>query len=207
MADPAERPSRSLRDHRTLATTAAAADPSPEQVLAALALLDGVRADLDRIERVLIGSAREQRTSWARIAAALGLASRQAAEQRWLRLRAEGGRDPVQVRNTPQRQRTIDNAYGVAIRRLRTATVNAYRQLDADPDWDARHPRAALARTSVEAARTAPPGALFALVIEAMADLDAMTATPPPQPLPQPLRTALDRLRRAVDAARPVPGG
>ena len=149
MAHPAERPSRSLRDHRILATTAAAADPSPEQVLAALALLDGVRADLDRIERALIGSAREQRTSWARIAAALGLTTRQAAEQRWLRLRGEGGRDPVRVRDTSQRQRTIDNVYGVAIRRLRTATVDAYRQLDADPDWDGRHPRAALARTSI----------------------------------------------------------
>ena len=208
MGPPTDRPSRSLRDHRTAAATAAAADPDPEQVLAALALLDGVRADLDRIERVLIGSARDRRTSWARIATALGLASRQAAEQRWLRLRGEAGRDPIQVRGSQQRQRIIDNEYGAEIRRLRAATVTAYRQLDADPDWDARHPRAALARTSIEVARTAEPGALYALVIEAIADLDAMAAVPgtrPPTPVPEPLRAALNRLRRAADAARPAP--
>ncbi|MGW4467718.1 hypothetical protein [Micromonospora sp. NPDC004704] len=208
MGHPGERPSRSLRDHRILATTADATDPSPEQVLEALALLDGVRGDLDRIERELIESARDRRTSWARIAAALGLASRQAAEQRWLRLRGEAGRDPVQVRGALQRQRTVDNTYGVVIRLLRTAVVNAYRQVDADPDWDARHPRAALARTSIEVARTAAPGALYALVIEVIADLDAMTAAPavpPSRPLPEPLRLTLDRLRRAADAARPLP--
>ncbi|MFK3983623.1 hypothetical protein ACI2K4_24990 [Micromonospora sp. NPDC050397] len=173
---------RSLRDHRAAAAVAAASDSTPEQVLAALALLDGVRADLDRIERTLIESARDGRTSWARIATALGLTSRQAAEQRWLRLRGDSGRDPGRVRETRQRQQSVDITYGTAIRRLRAAAEAANRHLDADPEWDTRHPRAELARTSIEAASTAAPGALYALVVQALADLDAMASPPDRRP-------------------------
>ncbi|RKR87915.1 hypothetical protein BDK92_2218 [Micromonospora pisi] len=204
-----ERQSRSLRDHRTAAATATATDPTPEQLLAALALLDGVRADLDRIERALIESARDRRTSWARIAAALGLTSRQAAEQRWLRLRGGSGRALARAREIRQRQQSVDIGYGTAIRHLRAATDAACRELDADPDWDARHPRAGLARTSIEAASTATPGALYALVIQALADLEAMTSTPGgalPDDVPDPVRAALGHLRRAADTARPEPG-
>jgi hypothetical protein len=83
---------------------------------------------------------------------------------------------------------------------LRAAVVAADRRLAADPGWDQRHPRAVLARTSLEVAVHAQPGALYALASHAIADLEAMSGD-----LPQALRPPLDRLRRAMAAATPFP--
>jgi hypothetical protein len=58
-----------------------------DQVLAALSLLRWLRAELDTWEPLLIAAARELGTSWAHLAPALGVASRQAAERRYLRMR------------------------------------------------------------------------------------------------------------------------
>ncbi|WP_199430926.1 HSP18 transcriptional regulator [Qaidamihabitans albus] len=58
-----------------------------DQVLAALVLLRRLRDDLTGWEPQLIAAARELGTSWADLAPALGVASRQAAERRYLRLR------------------------------------------------------------------------------------------------------------------------
>ncbi len=63
---------------------------TPEEVLAALTLLRGLREELATWEPRLIGAAREGGASWVRLAPALGVASRQAAERRYLRLRTEG---------------------------------------------------------------------------------------------------------------------
>jgi hypothetical protein len=63
------------------------ADLSSTQVLAALVLLRELRAELTDWEPRLIAAARELGTSWAELAPALGVASRQAAERRYLRLR------------------------------------------------------------------------------------------------------------------------
>jgi hypothetical protein len=60
--------------------------PSAAELLAALVVLRQLRDDLARWEPQLITAARELGTSWATIAPALGLASRQAAERRYLRL-------------------------------------------------------------------------------------------------------------------------
>lgn len=60
--------------------------PSSTELLAALVVLRQLRDDLARWEPELITAARELGTSWAAIAPALGLASRQAAERRYLRL-------------------------------------------------------------------------------------------------------------------------
>jgi hypothetical protein len=60
--------------------------PSAAELLAALVVLRQLRDDLARWEPQLITAARELGTSWASIAPALGLASRQAAERRYLRL-------------------------------------------------------------------------------------------------------------------------
>ena len=56
--------------------------------LAGLTSLQALRSDLDRRELDLIDRARHAGATWAEIAAALGLASRQAAEQRRQRLRS-----------------------------------------------------------------------------------------------------------------------
>jgi hypothetical protein len=60
--------------------------PSSAELLAALVVLRQLRDALARWEPQLITAARELGTSWANIAPALGLASRQAAERRYLRL-------------------------------------------------------------------------------------------------------------------------
>ncbi|MEV4317025.1 HSP18 transcriptional regulator [Actinocrispum sp. NPDC049592] len=68
------------------------ARPSAAELLAALVVLRELRDDLARWEPALIAAARELGTSWAAIAPALGLASRQAAERRYLRMN-QSGRD------------------------------------------------------------------------------------------------------------------
>ncbi|MDG4787450.1 hypothetical protein O7626_16170 [Micromonospora sp. WMMD1102] len=58
-----------------------------DQVLTALVLLRQLRAELESWEPRLIAAARQRGASWAELAPALGVASRQAAERRYLRLR------------------------------------------------------------------------------------------------------------------------
>ena len=55
-------------------------------LLAALALLPAVRAEADQLEAGLLLTARASGLSWQRISAALGLASPQAAQQRFDRV-------------------------------------------------------------------------------------------------------------------------
>ncbi|MFJ6946152.1 type III effector protein, partial [Streptomyces wuyuanensis] len=62
-----------------------AAGPGPEQALASLMLLRQVREQLAGWETGLIETARGAGASWADLAAPLGVASRQAAERRYLR--------------------------------------------------------------------------------------------------------------------------
>ncbi|MFI7320268.1 type III effector protein [Streptomyces venezuelae] len=59
--------------------------PAPEQALASLMLLRQVREQLAGWETGLIETARDAGASWADLAAPLGVASRQAAERRYLR--------------------------------------------------------------------------------------------------------------------------
>ncbi|MEV7683903.1 type III effector protein [Streptomyces sp. NPDC088341] len=62
-----------------------AAGPGPEQALASLMLLRQVREQLAGWETGLIETARDAGASWADLAGPLGVASRQAAERRYLR--------------------------------------------------------------------------------------------------------------------------
>ena len=57
-----------------------------DALLAALALLPAVRAEADQLEAGLLLTARASGLSWQRISAALGLASPQAAQQRFDRV-------------------------------------------------------------------------------------------------------------------------
>jgi hypothetical protein len=67
------------------------ARPVPaEQALRALAALRQLRARLDAWEPELIAAARAAGVNWAELAPVLGVASRQAAERRYLRLRRPG---------------------------------------------------------------------------------------------------------------------
>lgn len=72
---------------------------SAEQVLVALALLRQLRTELETWEPRLIAAARNRGASWAELAPALGVASRQAAERRYLRLRPSADEVPWQTRD------------------------------------------------------------------------------------------------------------
>ena len=64
--------------------------PSAEEAIEALAALHELRGQLSAWEPLLIEVARDGGASWARLAPALGVTSRQAAERRYLRLRPGG---------------------------------------------------------------------------------------------------------------------
>lgn len=183
---------------RAAGVVAAGASDEAE-VLAALAGVPAVRADLDRVERELIGAARALGVGWPTIARALGLGTRQAAEQRWLRLRGGLSRDPDRVRAAQREQRIVDDATGKAVAELRRAAADLHRRIEADHGWDGRHSRAALARASLAAAVDAPPGALYALCRHAIDDLGQIRMAS----LPPPLAAATRRLRAAEHRARP----
>lgn len=76
-------------DYDTVRETAASPGDA-NQVLAALMLLRQLRDELSGWEPQLIEAARALGTSWADLAPALGVASRQAAERRYLRVRRTG---------------------------------------------------------------------------------------------------------------------
>lgn|GEM_PF-2887173 len=69
--------------------------PSPADLLSALALLRYLREELAVWEPLLIAAARDHGVSWAQLAPALGVASRQAAERRYLRLRPAAAGEPA----------------------------------------------------------------------------------------------------------------
>lgn len=132
------------------------------ELLTQLGQLRVARRELDARERELIEAARASGAGWAAIAEALGLRSRQAAEQRWLRLGAAGRRDPGPERTRRREQQIVDSAAGPAIARLRQAATSAYRQVEG-PD---------LVKQTLAAAIGAPPGALFELSRQALSDAE-----------------------------------
>ncbi|MFB7676555.1 hypothetical protein ACFC26_34630 [Kitasatospora purpeofusca] len=67
--------------------TAPAEHSGPEQALAALVLLRELRGQLAGWEAGLVDAAREAGATWADLARPMGVASRQAAENRYLRLK------------------------------------------------------------------------------------------------------------------------
>ncbi|MEW2574919.1 type III effector protein [Streptomyces syringium] len=78
--------------------------PGPEQALASLVLLRQVREQLAGWETGLIETARDAGASWADLAHPLGVASRQAAERRYLRGRPGAAGTTGEQRVTATRQ-------------------------------------------------------------------------------------------------------
>ncbi|MCM2388106.1 HSP18 transcriptional regulator [Streptomyces albipurpureus] len=122
---------------KTTAPPAAGSGPHP--ALAALLTLREIREQLAGWESGLIETARGKGASWADLAGPLGVASRQAAERRYLRLRpgtpGSTGEERVQAtRDTRAADRTVtawarDNA--ADLRRL-AAQITALTDLPAD---------------------------------------------------------------------------
>ncbi|WP_433221062.1 hypothetical protein ACQP00_19505 [Dactylosporangium sp. CS-047395] len=69
----------------TLARTNDGNDVQPEHILTALTLLRTLQQQLEHIEPELVAAARRAGVSWQGLATAMGVASRQAAERRYLR--------------------------------------------------------------------------------------------------------------------------
>jgi hypothetical protein len=78
---------RTARQEAAAPEVSDAPGPGPEQALASLLLLRQVREQLAGWETGLIETARDAGASWADLAHPLGVASRQAAERRYLRNR------------------------------------------------------------------------------------------------------------------------
>ncbi|GJF30398.1 hypothetical protein KNE206_30980 [Kitasatospora sp. NE20-6] len=90
----------------------------PEQALAALVLLRELRGQLAGWEAGLVESAREAGATWADLARPMGVASRQAAENRYLRLKPAGG--------TIQAGTGVERVKAVRDRRAADRTVTAW---------------------------------------------------------------------------------
>jgi hypothetical protein len=157
--------------------------------LAELSTIPAARAELDARELALVDRARRDGATWAEIAGALGLTSRQAAEQRRLRLATAVGRTQHPHPHFP---------YAAGLAPVREAALDLYRRIGADRRWSGRFTRAALVRDTLAAVPDASPGALFALVAAALADLAEASVR-----LPRPTAAAVDRLRAALTAATP----
>ncbi len=135
--------------------------------------LRGARIRLDEQELELIDRVRYAGVTWAQIAEALGLSSRQAAEQRRQRLAAA----------QRSRRRELDLRYSSRIAALRAAVSDLQRWIDADRDWDARFRRAALVRRTAADALDAAPGSLYALALHLVGDLAEVGDTRLPVPV------------------------
>lgn len=149
-----------------------------------LGALRHARARLDERELDLIDRARHAGATWAQVASALGLASRQAAEQRRRRL--------VAARRA--RRRDLDRGWSPEVVALRGVVADLQRWIDADRRWDGRFARAALVRDTVAVAHDAEPGPLHTLARHVAA---AGTAG-----LPGPVRAVAARLEAVLSTMR-----
>ncbi|MFE0761066.1 type III effector protein [Streptomyces smyrnaeus] len=122
-----------------------ASAPSCDQALTALLALRQVRDQLAGWETSLIETARTAGASWADLAAPLGVASRQAAERRYLRGRpgTPGATGEQRVRATRDR-RAADRTVAAWARRNASDLRQLAGQITALPDLPAE-PRAVLA--------------------------------------------------------------
>ncbi|MFC9250796.1 HSP18 transcriptional regulator [Amycolatopsis thailandensis] len=97
---------RRSRDLYEVVMTARSSAVEPVTLLAALESLRVLREEFASWEPELIEAARAEGVSWALLAPALGVASRQAAERRFLRLRpSDGGERTGEARVDAERDR------------------------------------------------------------------------------------------------------
>lgn len=156
-------PAGALRRIQDVVGAARAGTADAQQLLTALAGLRTLRAELAAWEPELIAAAREAGASWVALAPALGVASRQAAERRYLRLQPSNtGEKTGEARVDAQRDhRAGDRAVAgwarrnsAVLRRL-AGRVSALEGLDPAAQESANRVVAALADD--DPARLLPP--------------------------------------------------
>ncbi|MFD6635585.1 hypothetical protein ACFWDN_07180 [Micromonospora chalcea] len=151
--------------------------------LAGLSEIAAARVRLEDRELDLIDRARHDGATWTEVARALGLGSRQAAEQRRQRLAAA----------RRARVTRLDPACSPDVPALRAAVTDLHRWIEADRSWDARFPRAALTRRTCALALDATAGPLYALAAHLADDLAGAGSR-----LPAPARHAAGRITAAL---------
>ncbi|RSN26817.1 HSP18 transcriptional regulator [Amycolatopsis sp. WAC 04169] len=134
-----EDPARTVRAVREVVAEARSGVAEQERLLAALAALREVREQLAAWEPELIAAARAGGTSWTALAPALGVASRQAAERRFLRLRPSvSGESTGEARVDAERDRRAgDRAVAEWARRNSAILRQLAGQAGALPGLDA----------------------------------------------------------------------
>ncbi|MGW2822723.1 type III effector protein [Streptomyces sp. NPDC001443] len=149
-----------------------AAEPAPEQALASLMLLRQVREQLAGWETGLIETARDAGASWADLAGPLGVASRQAAERRYLRGRPGAVGTTGEQRVTATRQARAAERSSVTWARANAADLRSLAgQITA---LDQLEPEARSAQAALHAALgTADAAALIAPLTGMRPYLDA----------------------------------
>ncbi|WP_020658691.1 hypothetical protein [Amycolatopsis benzoatilytica] len=119
-ADPAE----ALHDVHQAVLAARDGGADPDRLLAALTTLRALRDGLAGWEPELIAAARAAGASWAVLAPALGVASRQAAERRYLRLQpSASGETTGEARVDAERDRRAGDRAVVAWARRNSASL------------------------------------------------------------------------------------
>lgn len=183
-----------------------------EQLLGALQTLHGIRALLDQWEPALITAARARGVTWAQIAPALGLASRQAAERRYLRLAPQAAGQSGTTREhrvqATRDQRSGDRAVADWARDNAAALRQLAGQISA-LDSSLESGLDAATRSSVERVRAALGHADAAELV------DPLTAAGPPLSTSHPgladqitaLGEAADQIRDADLTRRTTPRG
>jgi hypothetical protein len=174
------------------------AQEGPEQALAALVLLRELRSRLADWEAPLVETAREAGATWADLARPMGVASRQAAENRYLRLKPATG-----ASGTPQNETGAERVKAVRDRRAAKRAVTAWAR---DHAADLRVLAAQLtALTGLNPhARSAQAALTTALGTPDPAELIAPLAAMRPHlgPAHPDLATRLDDLTRHTDRLR-----
>ncbi|MFI7120791.1 HSP18 transcriptional regulator [Amycolatopsis sp. NPDC049868] len=134
-----EDPARTVRAVRDVVAEARSGVAEPQRLLAALAALKEVREQLAAWEPELIAAARAGGISWTALAPALGVASRQAAERRFLRLRPSvSGESTGEARVDAERDRRAgDRAVAEWARRNSAILRQLAGQAGALPGLDA----------------------------------------------------------------------
>ncbi|MBP2472817.1 hypothetical protein JOF53_001689 [Crossiella equi] len=121
-----ETPESALEQVRAALTGARAGQAKTEQLLLALTALRLLRDELATWEPELITAARGDGASWAALAPALGVASRQAAERRFLRLRpSAGGETTGEARVEAERDRRAGDRAVTAWARANAAALRS----------------------------------------------------------------------------------
>lgn len=140
----AAKPGRTMQLIEHVAGSGPEAELGDDEIGLALELLALARADVDIAEVTLLSRARDYGMSWAEIAKHLPVSSRQAAEQRYLRLHAayiqrshdEQPRDPRPVREQRRRQQQIQKILDANQDVLRSLAPALSDKLFAGDTWD-----------------------------------------------------------------------